>query len=322
VATIAGGFLAVRNAEGDDEAADSSRSSTDEASGQADEESAPGAVGGAADVVCTDLVGSTLQSAWQDADGAIRATVLVDNGCEIGQRLDDPSVAFALTGNGVTVADATFDFSSRPVVVPAFGRGEAEIVFGPETFVDLAAIETLGLGGDAMAGTSSLGLTYSYVCTDAPGASAPSAGGEVAGVATGTPVTPGALTESDALARLQEISAADRDLVESEVVNRWVPQISSKKPDVTLPNGTVWDAVSILDDHRAWRQRFPRVRLLWSGDYSTFEAADFWVTIVAVPFDSPEGALGWCDMQALPAEDCYAKLVSHTHPNEGSTELR
>ena len=145
----------------------------------------------------------------------------------------------------------------------------------------------------------------------------------MAGEATGSPVASETIsTESDALARLQEIARADEPFIGSDVSDRWVPQISSKKPDVTLPDGSVWDAVSILEDHRSWRNRFPRVRLLWSGDYSTFEQTDFWVTIVAVPFDTADGALGWCDANALPPEDCYAKLISHTHPNNDSTKHR
>jgi hypothetical protein len=294
----------------------------DEVFEEADVTGDEGDVRGSFDVVCTGLVDSTIRSAWQDVDGAIHVVVLVNNDCEIGQRLADPSASFTLTAGNATVADATFDFSSRPVAVPAYGSTEAEIVFGPGTFVDLAAIETLGLGTDTAVGSGSFGLTYSYRCTDAPGTTAPSAGAEVAGEPTDSPVVPRTTTEGDALARLAEIVRADAPFIGTDVTDRWVPQISSKKPDVTLPNGTVWSAQSILEDHRSWRQRFPRVRLLWSGDYSTFEQTDFWVTIVAVPFDTAESALAWCTTQALPHEDCYAKLISHTHPHDGSTRLR
>ena len=278
--------------------------------------------GGSLDVVCTDLVDSAIRSVWQDVDGAIHVIVVMNNDCGVGRQLADPSASFTLQSGGADVADAKFDFSSHPVVVPADGTSDAEIVFGPGTFVDLGAVETLGLGADTEAGAGSLALTYSYTCTDARDAAPSSVATEVPGEAIDTPVAPRTTTESDALARLAEIAQADDTFVESDVIDRWVPQISSKKPNVTLPNGTVWNAVSILEDHRAWRERFPRVRLLWSGDYSTYKQADFWVTIVAVPFDTPEGALGWCDANDLPAEDCYAKLISHTHPHDDSTRLR
>lgn len=278
--------------------------------------------GGSVDVVCTDLVDSTIDSAWQDVTGAIHVTILVNNGCEAAQQLDDPSASFTLTGSGATVADATFDFSRQPIVVPALGTSGGELVFGPETFIDLEAIELLGLGDGGTASNGSLGITYSYVCTDASGGSSPQVVVEVAGVATGTPTPPSPTDEDGALARLEEISDADRPFVEAGMIDGWVPQISSKKPAVVLPNGTTWDAMSILEDHRAWRELFPRVRLLWSGDYSTFEATDYWVTVVAIPFATAGEANSWCDAQGLPAEDCYAKLVSHTHGLEDSTELR
>ncbi len=288
-------------------------------SGSGDDEAG---TGGAVDVVCTDLVDSAIDAAWQDVDGAIHVTILVDNGCDVAQQLDDPSASFTLTGDGATVADATFDFSRSPIVVPAHGTRGGELVFGPETFVDLEAVETLGLGDAGTPSRGSLGIAYSYVCTDVPEGMSASGEVEVAGVPTGAPVPPSAPDEGGALARLGAISDADRPFVEAEVIDVWVPQISSKKPGVVLPNGTTWDAVSILEDHRLWREQFPRVRLLWSGDYSTFEASDFWVTIVAIPFATPEEANGWCDAQGLPAEDCFAKLISHTRGPAGSTALR
>jgi serine/threonine-protein kinase len=142
------------------------------------------------------------------------------------------------------------------------------------------------------------------------------------GDATGTPAVPPTTAESDPLARLEEIRQADQPVVESVVIDHWVPQISSKELDAVLPDGTVWDPADILADHRAWRERFPEVRLLRSDDYSTYRNGGFWITIVAIPFDSSEEAVSWCDGHALAAEDCYAKLISHTHPFEGSTRLR
>jgi hypothetical protein len=286
-----------------------------------------GGTGGSVDVICTDLVDSTIRSAWQDEVGRIHVVIVVNDDCEVAQLLDDSSATFTLTSASASahVADATFDFSSQPLFIPAYGSSEAEIVFEPDSFVDLGAVETLGLGDDPSsgAGAGGLGITYSYTCTDAPdGSTGSSGGGPVVGDATGTPVVPDAPTASDALTRLQDIAAADGPFVESDVIDRWVPQISSKKPDVTLPNGSVWDTAQILQDHRDWRERFPRVRLLWSGDYSTYSLKDYWVTIVAIPFDTPEAAVAWCDDNNLPAEDCYAKLISHTHPEPNSTQNR
>jgi hypothetical protein len=280
--------------------------------------------GGSVDVVCTDLVDSSVGSSWQDVDGAIHVVIVVDNACGTGQRLDDPAAGFTLTMGGADIAAASFDFASDPLDVPAYGSSDAELVFGPDTFVDLAALETAGLGGDAgvsAAAPTGFGLRYSYVCTDAPAAVASSATTPLTGLATAEPILPEP-AGGDALAQLDAIAAADREFVDAAVLDRWVPQISSKKPDVVLPDGSTWDAASILADHRDWRVAYPRVRLLWSGDYSTYTYPDYWVTIVAVPFATADEANAWCDANGLPLEDCYAKLVSRTAPQEGSTRLR
>jgi hypothetical protein len=62
-----------------------------------------------------------------------------------------------------------------------------------------------------------------------------------------------------------------------------------------------------------------RLRLLWTGDWSTFSAPDFWVTIAGVTFGDAQGALSWCLGHNLDRDHCYAKLVSTTHPVDGST---
>jgi hypothetical protein len=281
--------------------------------------------GGSVDVICTDLVDSSIASTWQDVDGAIHVVIVVDNGCDIGQRLDDATAAFTLTSGGVDVAAAEFDFARDPLDLPAYGTSEVELVFDPATFVDLEALETAGLGGDAGSvgtGSGSLGLSYSYVCTDAPDASGSSTAAPLAGEPTAAPIVPTVDTGDDPLAQLAEIAESDSSYIESSVLEQWVPQISSKRPDVPLPDGSVWDAASILEDHRSWRATYPRVRLLWSGDYTTYTYPDFWVTIVAIPYATPEEANAWCDANGLPREDCYAKLVSRTRSAEDSTRLR
>lgn len=278
--------------------------------------------GGSVDVVCTDLVDSSVESSWQDVDGAIHVVILVSNDCGLGQRLDDPGATFTLTSGGADVAAASFDFTRRPLEIPAYASAEAELVFAPSTFVDLAALETAGLGGDPGGGTGALGLRYSYTCTDAPDAEVASAAAPVSGVATAEPIAPAVTGDDDAVAQLAQIAASDSPYIESSVIERWVPQISSKRPDVPLPDGSVWDAESILQDHRSWRAAYPRVRLLWSGDYATYTYGDYWVTIVAIPFASAEEAMGWCDANGLPRDDCYAKLVSRAQGPEGSTRHR
>ncbi|WP_343601374.1 serine/threonine-protein kinase [Mycobacterium sp.] len=122
----------------------------------------------------------------------------------------------------------------------------------------------------------------------------------------------------DAEQRLREIADEDRPFVAATLADHWVPQLSSKRPGV-VDQGVVWDNTMTLQEHLDLRQRYPDVRLLWSGDWSTFSAPDFWVTVVGVAFPDAAGPLAWCRAQALDRDHCIAKLISTTHTVEGST---
>lgn len=123
--------------------------------------------------------------------------------------------------------------------------------------------------------------------------------------------------DAAAAAQLRQLADNDRPLVKAELSDLWVPQLSSKRPGI-VDDGIVWDNVHIRQEHLALRQRYD-AKLLWSGDWSTFDAPNFWVTVVPVTFDSPEGALGWCTDQGFDSWHCIAKLISTTHPVPGST---
>jgi hypothetical protein len=131
---------------------------------------------------------------------------------------------------------------------------------------------------------------------------------------TETPEDP----ESASLAQLQRIAHNDRGFVTAWLADRWVPQISSKRLGI-VAEGTVWNDAKILSEHLQLRAQFPEARLLWSGDWSTFDAPDFWVTIAGDTFPDAAGALAWCKRKNLDRDHCYAKIVSTTHPVKGST---
>jgi len=134
---------------------------------------------------------------------------------------------------------------------------------------------------------------------------------------TATPADP----ESASLAELQRIANDDRPFVMSRLADRWVPQISSKRLGI-VAEGTVWSYTKILDEHLQLRAQFPGARLLMSGNWSTFDAPDFWVTIAGDPFSDADGALAWCTKNNLDRDHCYAKIVSTTHPVKGSTRFQ
>ncbi|BBZ70188.1 serine/threonine-protein kinase [Mycobacterium paraseoulense] len=122
----------------------------------------------------------------------------------------------------------------------------------------------------------------------------------------------------DPAQELRQIASDDRPWVSARLADHWVPQLSSKRPGV-FDNGHVWDNAMTLQEHLQLRQRYPNVKLLWSGDWSTFSAPDFWVTVAGITFADSAGALAWCRVQGFDRDHCAAKIVSTTHPVEGST---
>ena len=133
-----------------------------------------------------------------------------------------------------------------------------------------------------------------------------------------TETTPAEDSETQSQQRLRQMAASDRAYVGTVLADRWVPQISSKRPGV-VDDGVVWDNERTLQEHLRLRKSYPGVRLLWSGDWSTFSDSDFWVTIVGLTYPTSSGALAWCRAAGFDADHCAAKVVSTSAPVEGST---
>lgn len=123
--------------------------------------------------------------------------------------------------------------------------------------------------------------------------------------------------EASSSAQLRQISLGDHTVVSTQGSNRWVPQLSSKRPGV-VDQGVVWDNELTLEEHLRLRQEYG-AKLLWSGDWSTFDAPNFWVTIAPITYPTASGALAWCSDHGFDRNHCYAKLISTTHPVAGST---
>ncbi|MGB9304715.1 MAG: protein kinase [Mycobacterium sp.] len=117
--------------------------------------------------------------------------------------------------------------------------------------------------------------------------------------------------------QLRQIVSGDRSFVSAQLADRWVPQLSSKRPGIK-DNGVTWDNAMALQEHLQLRQRYG-ARLLWSGDWSTFSEANFWVTVADITFQDSAGALAWCRGQGFDRDHCIAKIISTTHPVAGST---
>jgi serine/threonine kinase PknH len=123
--------------------------------------------------------------------------------------------------------------------------------------------------------------------------------------------------ELSSFQQLRQIADGDRALVATQAADLWVPQLSSKRPGV-FDEGHVWNNVQTLQEHLRLRQQYG-AKLLWSGEWSTFDAGNFWVTIAPFTFPTASGALIWCTSHGFDSDHCYAKLVSTTHGAAGST---
>lgn len=137
---------------------------------------------------------------------------------------------------------------------------------------------------------------------------------------TRTAVAPTPNMEDVALRRLQKIADGDRYDVSNYLADRWIPQISSKRVGL-VAKGITWNNQAILDEHLRLRSTYPGVKLLWSGDWSTYDGRDFWVTVVGLHSNDPDDVLDWCIQEGFDRDNCIAKDVSTTHPIAGSTKL-
>lgn len=133
-------------------------------------------------------------------------------------------------------------------------------------------------------------------------------------------VAPTADVNKISLTRLQNLAEGDRSDVAIYLADRWVPQISSKRVGL-VAKGITWDNQAILEEHLRLRNTYPAVKLLWSGDWSTFDGRNFWVTVVGLQSNDPNDVLAWCYQEGFSRDNCIAKIVSTTHPIPGSTKF-
>lgn len=133
------------------------------------------------------------------------------------------------------------------------------------------------------------------------------------------------ISEPDAHQRLLQQIADDAPQVEA-LVGAWIPQISSKKPGIDVPNDDrgVYNYAMVLADHLAYRQRYAGqggALLLWSGNFN-FKEGDWFVSVVPITFPTADGANAWCDAQNIGPDDCFAKRLDHSGSSVGSVKLR
>lgn len=196
---------------------------------------------------------------------------------------------------------------------PVTGSDQLAVRPGPQWLMPAVIAMTVALVLGAVGVVIGLLVTRS---SDSDGSSPAGYPGAADGTTTTTTTTTTMSAPADPEAQLRQYVNDDRKWVTANL-DRWVPQVSSKRPGV-VDDGIVWDNATTLQEHIQLRQQYG-ARLLWSGDWSTFSASNFWVTVAGVSFPTAEGALAWCRDNNRDSWHCFAKLISTTHPVEGST---
>lgn len=259
--------------------------------------------------------------------GALTITMKIVAKCPGGDVLSSPHTRISVTtSDGQNVASGVFDLSGEPIVIAGGPGDEPSLThrfhFPPGTFWRLpVSVDEAPDSGSTQRGRVDIDATTLLVeCEqDGPGGESGQAGsGSDSSTATGPAAPKTGDGESASFDALRAIANADRPFVSSRLADRWVPQLSSKRPGL-VADGIVWNNAETLREHLDLRLKYPEVRLLWTGDWSTFSAPDFWVTIAGVTFPDAGGALAWCRNRGIDRDHCYAKLVSTTHPIDGST---
>ena len=248
------------------------------------------------------------------AGGSLEVTMSVAAQCVDGDVLSSSRTRISVSQAGSDVASAVFDLSRSPLYVPAQESQEsaAKRVFRFPIGSFWRIPESLNSSG------------YS-VDTEESGVQGPQSG-EFSEITTPIDAVAAAAPEytdadSASATGLRAIADTDKPVIIRDVGERWVPQLSSKRNGL-VAEGITWNNSEILRDHLELRSRFPQAKLMWSAEWNVFSYDNFWVTIAGIEFSTPAAANNWCSSNDLSRDNCLAKLVSETHPVEGSTVTR
>ena len=161
-----------------------------------------------------------------------------------------------------------------------------------------------------------LGPDRGMQATDAPSSDAQSSA-----PTTGTgESSPDATSQATAGEQLTAEVDEGTQIAQDRLAEQWVVQLSAKKPGLEA-NGKTWAEEDILAEFTENQRRHPEAILLWSGDWSSCRLDDFWVTVLAEPYDTPEEALETCRNLGLDRDNCFAKKLSTSEGPDGTTLL-
>ena len=256
-------------------------------------------------------------------------------GCGDGDVLSNSRYEVSVRDQNSIIASSTFDLSSTPIAVAGGGNTQRDFAFPAGTYFRLPSSLAGGSGSSTSVSASSETVQCTGEGTDsvAPGQRYTSTSGSdaapVVGADQASP-TPGLDTTTNAIDALRAQADADRPLVQSQYLDRWLAQISAKQvrtppmmaTDVDDRTMVAWTPEQILRQHLDLRARYPEVRLLYSDEWRTFDLRGWWITVAQPNVLDAAGANGWCDSKAIAPNQCFAKLVSNNRGSEGTTAYR
>jgi len=238
------------------------------------------------------------------SDRGLTVTTHIIPGCDSGDLLVNHGYRINVVDDtGKDVASGVFDLTGTPIAVGRSGA-TVDFTFPPGSFLRTA---------DTINGAVRI-IPHRDSYDGKPDSDTVSATA-VTAAEPGIPET-GDL-EAAAATALTDIAAADRQILDDTLLDVWQPQLSSKRPG-EVAEGITWTNADVLREHLQLRGRHPNARLVWSGDWPVYSDPTWWVTVAGVPFDSADGALGWCADQQYDAEHCLAKMLSQTRGSDGT----
>lgn len=284
-------------------------SGSDESGGSTGSGSRHSAAGPSGASPCSSPPKIAVNSATMSANG-LSVSTQVSSSCSTGDVLTDPQFTLSVSDGSTDVAAGVFNLATQPIIVPAGQQVRRTFIFPAGMYWRTPDLTTSGLKATAtLSGSATRGSGSQY-----------NDGSTTLTAVDSVAPTYGSADDA-ALRSLRDIAAADRGVVSSQLENRWIPQISSKRPGL-FAEGLTWTPSDILREHLTLRQRYSSVKLVWSGDWRTFNAPDWWVTVVGQPSSAAESALRWCVGNGLDVDHCYAKMISSTRGTEGTTVLQ
>lgn len=244
-------------------------------------------------------------------------TMKVVAGCSGGDVLSGAATRIAIGQAGALVASGIFDFAAAPVAIPSSDDAAGillDLTYPPGSF--FRTPDTLnGQAGQLTVDCDRGSQSVSQL-------PAPQGGSTAAPHASsGVSLPPGTDVAATCSVALRKQADSDRAFITTNLNNRWLAQLSSKRAGL-VADGKTWDDCAILDEFLALRLRFDDVRMLYSDEWSAFSERGWWVTVAALTFPGPDQANAWCGAQGFDGEHCFAKLVSTTASSDGSTRYR